>query len=315
MKELILWGILIVAFWAFIIYLINIGRYLVRFVSDSYWGKKFDVEAFNELLLVIFLGQYGIYVGEKIRIKNGYYDTFDLTNKKRNIYIAISLLTVAWFVIPIVPNTRYGTEVMESLIEKKYYQTYYKASIVALDDDYSQISPEILAMAELEHDDGYYWVKNVYVENMGTYHAYSSDPFADFGEKITITDIDNKNYNVRIFNEKPEFRVIENFYTKVAGVTFENNDTSRQDILKKVKSGIKHIWLIRDKENQYDKSAVIVHSYYGRIGYINADLAPYIASILDNGGIVKATVSEVTGGNDGQYYGCNLYIEVLKQVR
>lgn len=315
MKELLVWIIQISAFFAVVVYLINIIRFVVKFVRDSFWGKKIDTEKLLELLLVIFLGQYGLYVIEQISIKNGYYPNTDITKKTRNIYITISLLTIAWFVIPIIPNTRYGTEEMQSLIEKKHYQTYYNASLIALDKDYSEISPEMFAIAEVEHDDGAYWIGNVYVKNMGIYSGYSGDAFEYFDENTGITDIDGNNFKIKIFNQKPEFKVIEEFYTSVAGVTFDNDSASRQDILEQVKSGNKLVWLIREKGNQYDKNAVIVQSYYGKIGYIKADLAPYIANILDDGGIVTATVSEITGGMGEQFYGCNLHIEVLKQVQ
>jgi len=303
------------SYFALIIYLIILLRFILRLIFVSYEEKKFNVTAFKELLTVAFLGNYGGYIVERNRVEDTGKSLITTNKNDKSTSIVFSLLTLFCLAMLIIPNTEFGSENINSLFQKNHYQSYHNASLVVLDDDYSPISPEIVAIAEVEYDEGIRTVGNVYVETVGTYHAYSSDEFAGFGEQFTIWDIDNKSYSIRVLDQKPEFRVVKDFYTNVAGVTFDNNGTSRQDILKQVKSGIKHIWLIRDKINQYDKNAVIVHSYYGRIGYINAELAPYIAKILDNGGIVKATLSEVTGGKDGQYYGCNLHIEVLSQVQ
>lgn len=110
------------------------------------------------------------------------------------------------------------------------------------------------------------------------------------------------NYNAISNNSKQ-------FYSKIAGVTFKNdNGTERQSILKKCRSGeklkLKHIPV------KQDKNAVAVFRLNGeQLGNLNRDLAEEISKELDKGKMVKAFISELTGGTgEHKTIGCNLKI-------
>ncbi|SJZ72389.1 single-stranded-DNA-specific exonuclease RecJ [Selenihalanaerobacter shriftii] len=95
----------------------------------------------------------------------------------------------------------------------------------------------------------------------------------------------------------------DQFYTKVVGVTFEG----RQDIIKDLESG-DELKLVREPNNEYDESAIKVETISDQqIGYLNANLAQYLAPYLDVGFDYKATVSEITGGGE-KNLGVNIFI-------
>lgn len=90
--------------------------------------------------------------------------------------------------------------------------------------------------------------------------------------------------------------------TKVAGVSFPNEDgTSRQRILRKCSPG-ESLLLIRDPKNEYDCYAVKVckRSWFRRsprqIGFLCAWLAETIAPLMDSGVPVQATVEKILEG-------------------
>lgn len=96
----------------------------------------------------------------------------------------------------------------------------------------------------------------------------------------------------------------EEFYTKVAGVTFEN----RQEIVFRLNEGEK-LLLLREPDNSFDTSAVKVVTQKGeQVGYLNAKLAKHFAPLLDRGESYVAFVSQVTGGS-GKNYGVNIVIQ------
>ncbi|KXS44188.1 MAG: single-stranded-DNA-specific exonuclease [Candidatus Frackibacter sp. T328-2] len=95
----------------------------------------------------------------------------------------------------------------------------------------------------------------------------------------------------------------DKFYTKVVGVTFEN----RQEIITELRAGEK-LKLVREPDNEYDESAIKVENNAGKqIGYLNANLAQYLAPYLDLGFYYQVNVSEVTGGGE-QNLGVNIFI-------
>jgi len=84
------------------------------------------------------------------------------------------------------------------------------------------------------------------------------------------------------------------YHTKVAGVTH----SGRQGRVWTLRPG-KEVFLVREPDNPYDKNAIRVERPAGgaEIGYIPRELARQIATQLDSiGGIVEATVVELTGG-------------------
>ncbi|MGM0471285.1 MAG: single-stranded-DNA-specific exonuclease RecJ [Bacillota bacterium] len=96
----------------------------------------------------------------------------------------------------------------------------------------------------------------------------------------------------------------ENFYTKIVGVTF----AGRQELIKELTAG-EMLQLVREPENEYDSSAIKVETKTGeQLGYLNADLAHYLAPYLDVGFEYRVMVSEITGG-DEQNLGVNIFIE------
>lgn len=110
------------------------------------------------------------------------------------------------------------------------------------------------------------------------------------------------------------------FFTKVAGVTQQNADGSaRQAIVRRLKPG-QTLFLVRDPRNKYDRNAVMVVAKLGllrrlrQVGFLNADLAAEFAPLLDAGGRIDATVSEVTGGGGWLWwkknYGVNIKLNV-----
>ncbi len=90
---------------------------------------------------------------------------------------------------------------------------------------------------------------------------------------------------------------IEDFHTKVVGVTFGNDDgTPRQRIIKRCRVR-DTVFLVRDPHNAYDSSAVRVVRENGEmIGHLSAFRAEQIAPYLDKGWVYRATISSRTGG-------------------
>lgn len=99
-------------------------------------------------------------------------------------------------------------------------------------------------------------------------------------------------------------------YTKVVGVT-KNNDEGQpiQPILATL-SPSDSLTFVREPSNPYDSNAIKVICEYQHIGYIKANLAKDIAPLMDSGKQLKGNISEITGGEDGLNYGCNIYIQI-----
>lgn len=86
------------------------------------------------------------------------------------------------------------------------------------------------------------------------------------------------------------------FKTRIAGVTYHNEDgTDRQSLLKNCRAG-ERVELSREPNNPYDKFAISVTNIKGQIlGYIPAGDSR-LADHIDRGGEIRATVFKVTGG-------------------
>ncbi|MFH5835900.1 HIRAN domain-containing protein [Proteiniclasticum sp. C24MP] len=108
----------------------------------------------------------------------------------------------------------------------------------------------------------------------------------------------------------PKYVLQDEIYSKVAGVTFENEDgVNRQELLSELSSG-EELELRLEPENRYDKNAVEIYSSLGKIGYINRELAPYISTLINEDVRVDVVVSEITGGGPSLFYGCNIKISI-----
>jgi len=107
----------------------------------------------------------------------------------------------------------------------------------------------------------------------------------------------------------------QEFYTNIRGVT----QPGRQKLLKKLKPGHSLV-LIREPQNPADSNAIMVCVATGIlrrkhcVGYLSADIAEQFAEHLDGGGLMSATVSEVTGGGGWlwwkKHFGCNIRLTV-----
>lgn len=101
--------------------------------------------------------------------------------------------------------------------------------------------------------------------------------------------------------------------TKIAGVTFPNEDgTNRQDLIKQLKIE-EELILEKEDNNPYDSNALrILNKNKQMIGYIKKTLAQDIRTGMKNGWVYKAKVSMITG-QDKQTTGCNIVIEATKE--
>ena len=88
------------------------------------------------------------------------------------------------------------------------------------------------------------------------------------------------------------------FYTKIVGVTYDNQDgTSRQDIIAGLSEN-SPIKLARDYANLYDPNAILVVSDKGQLGFISKERAGQIAARMDAEETINARISRLTGGGD-----------------
>lgn len=93
-------------------------------------------------------------------------------------------------------------------------------------------------------------------------------------------------------------------FTKAVGVTFGNCQTS----IRESKIGdaliIKHA-----PTTEYPDSTDIINARTGeRVGRIKADLAQEFLTAFDRGFVLDGEIADITGGSDGQNYGCNVKI-------
>ena len=90
------------------------------------------------------------------------------------------------------------------------------------------------------------------------------------------------------------------FYSKVAGVTFEN----KQQYVRQCYIGQK-LDLIRDRFNMYDRNAIAVYSGNHQVGFISKELAEKLAPKIDNGHTILCYVEDITG-REYNNYGLNI---------
>lgn len=103
-------------------------------------------------------------------------------------------------------------------------------------------------------------------------------------------------------------------HTKVVGVTKKNEDDEKiQELLENI-SDICYegelLSLEHESDNPYDENAIKVFYEHDHIGYINRELAKELAPLVDQQR-VEAELCEVTGGEDGKSYGCNILIRIV----
>lgn len=93
-------------------------------------------------------------------------------------------------------------------------------------------------------------------------------------------------------------------FTKAVGVTFDNCQSAIQ------KSNVGDAVLIKHKPtDEYENSTDIINARTRqRIGRINSDLAWSMLDAFDEGFVLDGVIADITGGSDGQNYGCNIKI-------
>jgi len=136
---------------------------------------------------------------------------------------------------------------------------------------------------------------------------------------IDVSD-DATKEDVKRLKQEWKKRQPDSFYTKLSGVTFENEDgESRQNLIRNCRQG-DELLLIREPDNKFDSNAIAVYTSGGflkkrkAIGWLSADLAERYSVYLDKGGIMKAKISAITGGQrigflkGRQPYGVNVQI-------
>lgn len=102
------------------------------------------------------------------------------------------------------------------------------------------------------------------------------------------------------------------FQTKVAGVSFNNEDgSSRQELLRKMKNDDPVI-LEREPDNPHDPNAIRVVAQNGYIGYIPRDLARII---VQSGHLLEGGMVESIRINDFGYYSCRIEIYCRSEAR
>lgn len=101
--------------------------------------------------------------------------------------------------------------------------------------------------------------------------------------------------------------------TKIVGVT----QGRRQSLLAEL-TDFDDIDLIRERNNPYDPNAIAVRNSDGRkLGYVRAELAEEISDVLDENpnAFLTGSILEVTGGKDGESFGCNIEIAIIDITR
>jgi len=110
------------------------------------------------------------------------------------------------------------------------------------------------------------------------------------------------------------------FFSKVAGVTFKNDDGSDRQrlIVAHCKPGLALI-LRREPKNPYSENAIgvwvevrhlLTANAFVQIGYITSRAADELAPVMDAGGKVAAKITNLTGSRQHESVGVNIEVSV-----
>lgn len=110
------------------------------------------------------------------------------------------------------------------------------------------------------------------------------------------------------------YKVVDEIRTKVKGVSFRNDDgTDRQTILAHCHAGDQ----LRFKPFEYKGSpAYAVYSEWGQIGNLSADLAEELAEMVaarDHKCLLLGEILNISGGYQGEYFGCNISLTIYEK--
>jgi single-stranded-DNA-specific exonuclease len=98
-------------------------------------------------------------------------------------------------------------------------------------------------------------------------------------------------------NKEQIMQPVETIYSKLQGVTRTNRDGSqRQDVIAELCYQGQQLLLMR-APNQYSHNNLDVYVAY-QVGQVNPELADLLAPILDEGRVVRAHITEITGGTE-----------------
>ena len=108
-------------------------------------------------------------------------------------------------------------------------------------------------------------------------------------------------------------RRIDNFMTKIVGVTYENDDgASRQALLSECQEGDK-LLIVRQPDNPHDKNAVaVIHESTGQqLGFLSRDIARDVAKAIKKGVTYRGGIKNLTGGGllFDRTRGANIFVE------
>lgn len=93
-------------------------------------------------------------------------------------------------------------------------------------------------------------------------------------------------------------------YTKAVGVTYDNC----QSCIQKSKVGDPLIIKHKPTEEYSESTDIINARTRGRVGRISSDLSWELLGEFDEGFVLDGIIADITGGNDGQNFGCNIEI-------
>lgn len=114
--------------------------------------------------------------------------------------------------------------------------------------------------------------------------------------------------NVRSIDSS-KLSVLRDLHTKVVGVTFKNDDTSdRQTIIKNSTVG-EDIFFRPMSTSEHPEAVGVFNGRGLQLGYLNADLANELRTKYPTNPM-SATISSITGGDEGFNYGCNLHLVI-----
>lgn len=109
------------------------------------------------------------------------------------------------------------------------------------------------------------------------------------------------------------------FFTKLVGVTFDNNNgSSRQQFLEELYdvfdiNNKTFLSAKRDTNNPYDDKAVAIYDEQHRqLGYLSRKVNETVAPWMDDGFGLLIEVVNVTGG-EGAHWGLNIWVEKKKK--
>ncbi len=109
----------------------------------------------------------------------------------------------------------------------------------------------------------------------------------------------------------PSLKIERDYYTKVRGVTFGNEDgSSRQSAISCCKKG-DEVFLLQLTDGEYEGAIGVFTKDGEQLGFLSSERAAEIRPYSDYP--MKITISNITGGNGEKTYGCNLHIVIYRR--